>query len=332
MYPGSICFHEIPTYVICSILCHSMQYIRPCFCPFFLNFFHSVIIHTTATSPSYYYQPLHAKSTMSIPKYSSSRPVQAALHRIKNPPTPISYEHHVSSWAGTMLKKVFHSDDYTLSSEVIDPYEKSKPDFLIEKLTNQDKLVRHLYVELKKVGGDHFEKALDQATKHIRATIEEESETVKECFVVIQRGLDIGFFEYHARQEDLEGFPNFRGCVSLTQAFRTDQDMPYTDEDIMTDQDTQNYDPMDKIDQSLQRYVKFDDQYRRIIVSTTLEGLKQLSFGNYRGNNLDLLQIRNDARLYTVPCVLNIEQHQELIDYLFHYMSLQTPRIIIPDP
>ena len=204
--------------------------------------------------------------------------MQAALHRIKNPPTYIRYEHHVSTWAGTMLKKVFHLDDYTMSCEVIDPHEDSKPDFLIEKLTHQNKLVRHLYVEQKKVGGDHFEKALDQATKHIRATIEEESDTVKECFVVVQRGLDIGFFEYHARQEDLEDIPNFRGCVSLIQAFVTDEDMPYTDEDIMSDEHTQNYDPMDKIVQSLQRYVKFDDQYRRIIVSTTLEGLKQLSF------------------------------------------------------
>lgn len=303
------------------------------FLPFLPKFFfHSVIIHTTATSPSNYYQALHAKSTMSIPQYSSSRPVQAALHRIKNPPTGIRYEHHVSTWAGTMLKKVFHSDDYTMSSEVIDPHEKSKPDFLIEKLTGQDKLVRHLYVELKKVGGDHFEKALDQATKHIRETIEEESDTVKECFVVVQRGLDIGFFEYHARQEDLEGIPNFRGCVSLTQVYRTEEDMPYTDDDIMSNQDTQNYDPMGKIDQSLRRYVKFDDEYRRIIVSTTLEGLKQLSFGNYSGNDTDLLRIRGDARLYTVPCVLNIEQHQALIDYLFHYMSFQTPRKIIPDP
>ena len=303
------------------------------FLPFFPNFFffHFVIIHTTAPSASYYYQPLHAKSTMSIPQYSSSRPVQAALHRINNPPAGIRYEHHVSTWAGTMLKKVFHSDDYTMSSEVIDPNKKSKPDFLIERLTDQDKLVRHLYVELKKVGGDHFEKALDQATKHIRATIEEGSDTVKECFVVVQRGLDIGFFEFHARQEDLEekGIPNFRGCVSLTQVFRTDEDMPYTDEDLMLIQD---YDPMDKIDQSLKQLVNFDDEYRRVIVSTTLEGLKQLSFGNYSGKDTELLRIRDDARLYTSPCVLNIEQHQVLIDYLFHYMSLQTPRIIIPDP
>jgi len=46
---------------------------------------------------------------------------------------------------------------------------------------------------------------------------------------------------------------------------------------------------MDKIDQSLQPYVKFDDEYGRIIVST-----------NYSGNNPDLLRIRDDARLYTV--------------------------------
>ena len=102
------------------------------------------------------------------------------------------------------VEKVFHSNDYTMSSEVIDPNKKRKPDFLIERLTDQDKLVRHLYVELKEVGGDHFEKALSQATKHIRATIEERSDTEKECFVVVQRGLYIGSFEFHARQEELE--------------------------------------------------------------------------------------------------------------------------------
>lgn len=312
-----------------------MLYIRPCFCPFFLNFFyHSVFIHITATSASYYYQALHAKSTMPIPQYTSSRPVQAALHRIKNPPTGIRYEHHVSTWAATMLKKVFHSDDYTMSSQVIDPHENSKPDFLIEKLTDQNKLVRHLYVELKKIGGDHFEKALDQATKHIRATIEEESETVKECFVIVQRGLDIGFFEYHARPEDLvdEHIPNFRGCVSLTQVFRTEEDMPYTDQEFHTLSSDQ-YNPKDKIDRSLQQYVEFDNEHRPVIVSKNeVKGLKQLSFGNYKGKDPDLLQIRDHARLYTVPYVLNIEQHQELIDYLFQYMSLQTPRIIIPNP
>ena len=264
---------------------------------------------------------------MPLPRYSSSRPVLAALHRIKNPPTGISYEHHVSTWAATMLKKVFYSDDYAMSSEVIDPHEKSKPDFLIEKLTHQNELVRHLYVELKKVGGEHFAKALDQATKHIRATIEEGSDTVKECFVVIQRGLEIGFFEYHARLEDLKGIPNFRGCVSLTQVYTTDEGMPFTDTEL-----PESYDPKDKIDPSLRPYVEFDNKNQRIIVPSRLEGIKLLSFGNYSGKDKDLLKIRDDAKLYTVPCVFNIEQDQAQIDYLFHYMSLQTPRIIFPEP
>ena len=90
-----------------------------------------------------------------------------------------------------------------------------------------------MYVELKKVGGDHFEKALDQATKHITDSIEQGSPTVKECFVVVQRGLDIGFFEFHARHEDLENIPNCHGCVALTQPFETGQDMPYTFEDYV---------------------------------------------------------------------------------------------------
>ena len=147
-----------------------------------------------------------------------------------------------------------------------------------------------------------------------------------------KRGLEIGLFEYHARQEDLEVIPNFRGCVSLSQVFATDEDMPYTDEDIMSNEHTHNYDLMDKINLSLKRNVQFDDEYRRVIVPTTFEGLKVLCFGNYSGNDTDLLRIRDDARLYTVPCVLNIEKHAVLIDYLFHYMSLQTPRKIIPDP
>ena len=83
-------------------------------------------------------------------------------------------------------------------------------------------------------------------------------------------------------------------------------------------------------EQSLQRLIKFDHEHRRIIVATTLEDLKQLSFDKYSGNDTDLLQIRNDVRLYIIFCVLNIEQDQKLIDYLFHYMSLQPPRIMAP--
>ena len=122
-----------------------------------------------------------------------------------------------------MLKKMFHSNDYIMSFGVIDSNKKSKFDFFIERLIDQDKLVRHLYVELKKVEEDHFEKALNQAIKHIRATIEKRSDTMKKCFVIVQRELNIEFFEFHARQADLKekNISNFRDCVSLTRVFRT---------------------------------------------------------------------------------------------------------------
>jgi hypothetical protein len=270
---------------------------------------------------------------MSIPSYCSSRALQAAIHRLKNPPKHINYEHHVSTWPCTMLKKVFQSDDYTISSEVIDPNEGSKPDFLIERLNekNELELVRHLYVELKKVGGDHFEKALDQVTKHIQKTIEEGHHTVKECFIVVQRGLDIGFFEYHARHEDLQekDIPNFRSCVSLTQVFDTDEDMPFTEGDL----EIMGYhNPMKKIHLSLHQHVEFNKEYQRIILPAQVSGLKELSFGKYKGNNQDLRKIHEEAKSYSVPCVFNIEKHQEFIDYLFYYMSVQTPRQIVTDP
>jgi len=45
-------------------------------------------------------------------------------------------------------------------------------------------------------------------------------------------GIIFGFFEYH----------NDRSVLM------EDEDMPYTDQDIASYEDTQNYDPMDKID------------------------------------------------------------------------------------
>lgn len=74
---------------------------------------------------------------------------------------------------------------------------------------------------MKKVGEDHFEKALDRATKHIRSTIEV-------CFFVIQRGLDMGSLEYHARQEDLKrkGISNFQDCAFLIQGFNRLRPLP----------------------------------------------------------------------------------------------------------
>ena len=277
-----------------------------------------------------------------IPKYTESSGVKLALQRIKHPPNDKHYEHYVSTWAGSMLKSVFSDEKYTLSTEVIDPHEKSRPDFLIERLEEvfypkdnkkEEKLVRHVYVELKRVQGDHFFKALHQATKHIRKTIEEGSEVTKECFVVVQRGLDIGFFEYHSRQDDLEeiGIPNFEGCVSLTQSFHTDEDMPYTKEDLK--EHGHGFDPAKILKGPMIGKVQFKDNQRIILPGVDLlSDLKVLSFGNYQGKDKELNRIKKEADKYTIPCVFNIEKHADAINHLFCYMACQEPRIIITDP
>lgn len=261
-----------------------------------------------------------------IPLYTNSPSVLAACNRITQPPGGIPYEHHVSTWAGTMLKKVFQSDNYTLSAEVIDATENKKPDYLIEKLDDQNKLVRYVYVELKKEGGQHFEKALYQATEYLQNTIEGTSETVKECFVVVQRGVKIGFFEYHARHEDLKHISNFHHCVSLTQVIDTEEDNPFVEEDRPT-----YMDPNTNLHPSLIQHIRFDNEKRNILPHPP-QDLQQLSFGNYNGRDRKLQTLLRDARAYTTPCVFDITQHQREIDYLFYYMSVQPPRIIIPNP
>ena len=261
---------------------------------------------------------------MSIPNYTGSLCVQAALQRIRDAPARKKYEHHVSTWAASMLKGVFQDQSFAMSSEVIDPHEKSKPDFLIEKVSPQKKFV-------KKTGGDHFEKALYQARKHIRQTLEDESDFTKECFVIVQRGMDIGFFEYHARTEDLDNYAiqHFRGCVSLTQPIFTDEDMPYSEEDLAVH--GQDFDPMDKIHPDLKGHVTFNHRHERVILNQIPQDARPLSYGNYNGDIPDLVSITSDARNYTTPCVFDIEQHKEIIDYFYHYMLIQTPRKITND-
>lgn len=270
-----------------------------------------------------------------IPLYTASRYVDIAFRDIEKPPTkdkngkPNYLEHHVSTWMGTMLKKVFQSDDLSLGAEVIDVNTGNKPDYLIKKLDEKDELIPHLYVELKKTGGDHFEKALDQATNYLQKTIEERSEEIKECFIVVQRGVHIGFFEYHARHEDLKDIPNFRNCTSLTQIMDTGEDNPYVSDDRPPDW---NQDQYKNLHTDIRPHAQFNQDFQRVILPNIPLDLQEISYGKYRGKNPDLVKIHNDAKGYTQPCVFNVQQHKREIDYLFHYIAMQNARVIVPEP
>ena len=68
---------------------------------------------------------------------------------------------------------------------------------------------------------------MNQTVKYIASTIdrkgnEDEDKSAFEVFIIVQRGLDIGFFEYFNGEAELVegGTDHFRGCVSLTQDTR----------------------------------------------------------------------------------------------------------------
>lgn len=287
-------------------------------------------------------------NAITVPHYTRGDALQLALNKIKSPPGGTNYESHVADWCTTVLGRVFTFDDFLLGAEAYDPQERSRPDLVVTRAQG-GRLIRHVFVELKKKGGDHLEKALDQASRHIAHQLENDRD-YRECFVIVQRGLDIGFFEYHVNKNALEEYniPNFRGCVSLTHSFYTDQDEPFDPYDNFHEPVAQAFNPWGNISSQMPTSqtpgypygVKFvspppragitqpQPPRTRIIIDDNIPGLKTLSFGNYRGRDPNLQQLFLEGQRYTIPCVFNIEQHQEEIEYLLHYMRHHNARMI----
>lgn len=155
---------------------------------------------------------------MSSVKNFSSLPAMIKVEKnIKYQDDGKSKEHRVGSWCCTMITKVFNSDEWIITPEKSDDNSNRKPDFTIEKFKD-DNLHLHAVVELKKLGGDPFQKILHQVSDAItERTVEHEDKL--ETFVIAQRGWSIGFFEYlpYKTLLDEQGIENFSGMVSLTQ-------------------------------------------------------------------------------------------------------------------
>lgn len=198
-----------------------------------------------------------------------------------------------------MLMMVFYGENWVVTPERRDPSSNKKPDLIVEKVTSKTKEVPELYLlmELKAVKGDGLEKALAQTVNPdvLAETLEEmSSQTGKyELYVVVQRGTKIAFFEYHSDIDSMEeemGIANFRGCISLTQNYKTAgkvlQDKPNDLEPLF------EYFPRMK-----EQLKKPEDQ-----------------------------EIRNDAKKYTERCVFDLEKHEKYINFLFHHMANKEPR------
>ena len=238
--------------------------------------------------------------TASVPNYLSSLALNRAKWRIENPPNNKYYEHHVGSWTATLLKNVFTNDPWLLTSEKADEHSFKKPDFVIEKALSNEESHMHLICEIKKYGGDRMEKALDQAVNHIAETIDDlgnNNNNKFEVFILVQRGLDIGFFEYHNDISNLdeEGIGHFRGCVSLTQNQPTGH--------AVIDENTPDLKPL-----------FFDSGKLRTEKLT----------------NEDEQNIRDEAMEYNIPCIFNINHHHNEINHLIHHILTNEPRSSVP--
>ena len=59
----------------------------------------------------------------SVPEFCSTPALQAAKNRLEN---DTRYEHHVGSWACTMLKNVFAGNDWVITPEKRDQKKKDR--------------------------------------------------------------------------------------------------------------------------------------------------------------------------------------------------------------
>lgn len=250
--------------------------------------------------------------------YTPSLALQAALDRINHPPqvynkkneaVNTSFEHHVGTWANTKLKEVFKQEHWTITPEQIDRHSGKKPDLTVEKAIhlptssassqNTFKLTPYLLMELKKVN-QRKEEALNQLSNAIVETIDckgnEFGGDLFEVYAVVQSGVEIGFFEFHSDQSNLdeEDIPHYRGCVSLTQDYfiqgQLHMVMPHKPTDLRN-------------------------------LYTDFERLRTEDL-----TDQDKKEVRKDAELYTTPCFFDLNKHQKEINFLFQYMLYNPPR------
>lgn len=233
----------------------------------------------------------------SIPPYQQTLALDLVMDRIQS--SKKSFEHHTATWATTKISHHFNGL-WALTPEMI-LEGKKKPDIIVEKVHEgpSPRLGIHAAFEFKKAKGARFEDALSQLAETIPFAVDKlgySLESVFEIFAVVVMGTDIGFFEYHNDRSNLdeENIPHFRGCVSFTTS--------YSINGVMT-------------------RIFEEDQIP--------DGLKLLFFNENRlGDPKDLEKkgLREEAQKYTVPCVFNLNEHQNEIEFMFKHMVEKAAR------
>ena len=137
--------------------------------------------------------------------------VERAIQEIIDPKKETPYEDHVSRAITTITSMYFSPfNGFTITPEQKQSNRK-KPDISVEQLIDNE-LCSHMFVEMKKRGGQSIEHAMKQLEEAIQTTLDEQQQDFC-CFAIVVRGTRIGFFEFHGYFELLheQGIENKYG-------------------------------------------------------------------------------------------------------------------------
>lgn len=146
-------------------------------------------------------------------KYLSIPTITTALHRIYE--GNITHEHRTGTATSGLIQNYFPLEWFITTPEQIQEYSNKRPDFSIEKLGNDGKLVPHVFVEIKSLINSNFQDIMDQIYDTVLATVgETESGS---AFVIAMKAGKIAFFEFHTYVDLLDEYeiPNYKGFVPL---------------------------------------------------------------------------------------------------------------------
>ena len=188
-------------------------------------------------------------------------------------------------------------DDFLITPEMFTRGTNKKPGFTIEKfcMDKQDKSKFHAVYELKKQGGEYLDRALGQAANAISQLSDVDDGWI-EMFVIAQRGVEIGFFEFLSYTDMMEdaAITHFKSCVPPT----------YLHKDLLFEND----EAKSAIEQ-LSAYLP--------------DTVMPLLCGHPGRKSTESFA---DADEIDTRCVFNLATHKDEIDFLFHYIATHNPR------
>ena len=148
-------------------------------------------------------------------KYLSIPTITKSLHRIYEDKT---YEHRTGTPASGLLQHYFPINKYITTPEQIQDISRKKPDFTVERLENE-KLVPHLFVEIKSLVNSNFNDIMDQLHDTILHTVDNHglSGGSFSVFIIAMKGTKIAFFEFHSFVSLLDEYniANYKGFIPL---------------------------------------------------------------------------------------------------------------------